>query len=212
MAYIQEEDRKYLENEFSKLEKDVTLRLFVRGEGCPTCQVEEELLTELAGISDKIQLSVHNLDAEPELAERYGVDKVPALAVEGERDYGIRFYGIPSGYEFASLIEDIMDVGTGEVDLPPGVLEGLEKIDRDVHIQVFVTPTCPYCPAAVRTAHKFALLSERVRADMVMASEFPVLADHYQVMAVPKVVINETTSFEGALPEEMFLDKILLEG
>jgi hypothetical protein len=31
-------------------------------------------------------------------------------------------------------------------------------------------------------------------------------------MAVPKVVINETTSFEGALPEEMFLDKILLEG
>ena len=209
MAYIQEEDRKYLEEQFARLNRDVTLRLFVRKEGCSTCQVEQELLTELAGISDRLKLSVHDLDAEPELGEKMKVDKVPALAVEGERDYGIRFYGIPAGYEFASLIEDILDVGTGEVDLPQGVRQGLEKIDRDVHIQVFVTPTCPYCPQAVRTAHKFALLSDRVRADMVMASEFPVLADHYQVMAVPKVVINETTSFEGAVPEEIFLDKIL---
>ncbi len=209
MAYIQEEDRKYLEEQFARLNRDVTLRLFVRKEGCSTCQVEQELLTELAGISGRLKLSVHDLDAEPELGQRMKVDKVPALAVEGEKDYGIRFYGIPSGYEFASLIEDILDVGTGEVDLPDGVRQGLEKIDRDVHIQVFVTPTCPYCPAAVRAAHKFAFLSDKVRADMVMASEFPILADHYQVMAVPKVVINETTSFEGALPEELFLDKIL---
>ena len=209
MAYIQEEDRKYLEEQFARLNRDVTLRLFVRKEGCSTCQVEQELLTELAGISDRLKLSVHDLDAEPELGQRMKVDKVPALAVEGEKDYGIRFYGIPSGYEFASLIEDILDVGTGEVDLPDGVRQGLEKIDRDVHIQVFVTPNCPYCPAAVRAAHKFAFLSDKVRADMVMASEFPILADHYQVMAVPKVVINETTSFEGALPEELFLDKIL---
>jgi glutaredoxin-like protein len=209
MAYIPEEDRKYLEEQFSKLDREVTLRLFVRKEGCATCEVEEELLTELAGISDHLHLEVHDLDAEPELGSRYRVDKAPALVVEGERDYGIRFYGIPAGYEFASLIEDILDVGTGEVDLPEEVRQGLEKIDRDVHIQVFVTPTCPYCPAAVRAAHKFALLSDRVRADMIMASEFPVLADHYQVMAVPKVVINETTSFEGALPEEAFLQKIL---
>ena len=209
MAYIQEEDRKYLEEQFSKLEKDVTLRLFTRREACSTCQVEQELMEELAGISDRLSLSVHDLDAEPELGRKYQVDKVPALSVEGERDYGIRFYGIPSGYEFASLIEDILDVGRGTVDLPEHVRQGLGEIDRDIHIQVFVTPACPYCPVAVRTAHKFAMLSERVRADMVMANEFPILADHYQVMAVPKVVINETTSFEGAVPEEVFLDRIL---
>jgi len=209
LAYIQEEDRKYLEEQFSKLEKDVTLRLFTRREACSTCQVEQELMEELAGISDRLSLSVHDLDAEPELGQKYQVDKVPALIVEGERDYGIRFYGIPSGYEFASLIEDILDVGRGTVDLPEQVRQGLGEIDRDIHIQVFVTPACPYCPVAVRTAHKFAMLSERVRADMVMANEFPILADHYQVMAVPKVVINETTSFEGAVPEEVFLDRIL---
>ncbi|KUK27391.1 MAG: Glutaredoxin-like domain protein [Acetothermia bacterium 64_32] len=209
MPYIQEEDRRYLEDQFAKLGRDVTLRLFVRREGCPTCEVEEDLLSELAGISPRLHLLVHDLDAEPALGEEWGVDKVPALAIEADRDYGIRFYGIPSGYEFASLIEDILDVGAGEVDLPEEVSQGLEGLDRDVHIQVFVTPTCPYCPVAVRTAHKFAMLSERVRADMVMANEFPILTDHYQVMAVPKVVINETTSFEGAVPEEVFLDRVL---
>ncbi len=209
MAYISEQDKTYLSEQFSELSRTVTLRLFVRGADCPTCGIEQELLSELVGTSDKLELSVHDLDREPELGEKYGIDKAPALVVEGEQDYGIRFYGIPSGYEFASLIEDIMDVGTGEVDLPDQVTEGLDEIDRDIHIQVFVTPSCPYCPIAVRTAHKFALLSDRVKADMVMADEFPILADHYQVMAVPKIVINETTSFEGAVPEDVFLSRIL---
>ena len=209
MAYISDQDRVYLTEQFAGLTREVTLKLFVRQDNCPTCGIEEELLSELAETSDKLQLVVHDLDQEQQLGQEYRIDKAPALVVEGEQDYGIRFYGIPSGYEFASLIEDIMDVGTGLVDLPGDVKEGLGEIDREVHIQVFVTPSCPYCPIAVRTAHKFAILSAKVRADMVMADEFPILADHYQVMAVPKIVINETTSFEGAVPEEVFLGHIL---
>lgn len=208
MAYINDEDRAYLVEELGKLPRPVTLRLFV-GEECQTCDVAKELMEELVGLSGKLALSVHDLDAAPEAALAYGIDKVPALVVEGERDYGIRFFGLPSGYEFASLIEDIQDVAAGDTDLPEDIRAGLAGIERDVHIQVFVTPSCPYCPLAVRTAHKFALHSERIRADMVMANEFPVLADHYQVMAVPKVVINGFGGFEGALPEQMFLDKIL---
>jgi predicted DsbA family dithiol-disulfide isomerase len=78
-----------------------------------------------------------------------------------------------------------------------------------IHIQVYVTPTCPYCPRAVVLAHKLALLSENVRADMIEAIEFPHLANKHAVMGVPKSVINETYYVEGAVPEKSFVDKLL---
>jgi predicted DsbA family dithiol-disulfide isomerase len=78
-----------------------------------------------------------------------------------------------------------------------------------VHIQVFITPTCPYCPAAVRTAHRFALLNENIRADMIEAIEFPHLAQKYQVRGVPRSVINETLRVDGAVSESKYLEQIL---
>jgi len=85
----------------------------------------------------------------------------------------------------------------------------LEEIDRDVHIQVFVTPTCPYCPRSVVLAHKLALASEHIRADMVEAMEFPHLANRYSVMGVPRSVFNEKDFIEGAVPEPLYVDKIM---
>jgi glutaredoxin len=78
-----------------------------------------------------------------------------------------------------------------------------------VHFQVFVTPTCPYCPQAVRLAHKLAIESDLIRADMVEAIEFPQLSNKYHVHGVPRTVINETVHQEGAAPEPMLLAKLL---
>jgi len=90
--------------------------------------------------------------------------------VDGEeKDFGIRFFGIPSGYEFTSVIEDIADVSRGKVDLQDKTREVLAGLTEPVHMQVFVTPTCPYCPRAVRLAHMFAIASDLVRGDMVEA-------------------------------------------
>ena len=90
-----------------------------------------------------------------------------------------------------------------------GTAAALAALSDDVHIQVFASPTCPYCPVAVRAAHKLAMASERVVADCVVAGEFPHLAQKYSVMAVPKTVINETVSFEGALPESDVVAKVV---
>jgi glutaredoxin-like protein len=136
------------------------------------------------------------------------VDKIPAVAVIGEDDYGIRFYGIPSGYEFTSLLESIRIAAAGQPDLGEETVEFLSSLSAPVHMQVFVTPTCPYCPQAVVLAHKMAAASPLVRADMVEAQEFPHLATKYQVMGVPRTVINETTHVEGAAPESMVLGKL----
>lgn len=102
-----------------------------------------------------------------------------------------------------------MAVSRRDSGLSPQTRQALAGLARDVHIQVFVTPTCPYCPRAARLAHAMALESPRVRADVIDASEYPDLAQRYSVYGVPKVVINETTQFEGALPEAAFLAAVL---
>jgi glutaredoxin-like protein len=127
----------------------------------------------------------------------------------GAKDYGIRYYGIPSGYEFTSLIEDVVAVSTGDTGLSDETLEALTAITEPVHIQVFVTPTCPYCPGAVRMAHSMAMASDKIRADMVESIEFPYLANKYDVSGVPRTIINETVSLEGLGPEQLMVAKVL---
>ena len=202
---LQEKDREYLRGEFAKLTEPVRLVFFGAEEGCASCGDTRQLLEETAELGEKIELTVYDVNGDEGKAGEYGVDRAPTVIVEGERDFGIRFIGIPSGYEYSSLIEDIIDVGTGKTELSQVTKDALSEVDEPVHIQVFVTPSCPYCPRAVRIAHMMAIESEKVRADMVMANEFPDMATRYSVMAVPKVVINEETSFEGAIPEEDFL-------
>ena len=215
MALLGEKDREYLKNLFAeKMENDVKVVFFTQNINCEYCPDTEMILKEVEELSDKIKVDVHNFATEKELAEKYGVDKVPAiipLQVKGdeEKDFGIRFFGIPSGYEFTSLIESIIGASTGKTDLSEKTKNAIKNIKEPVHIQVFITPTCPYCPRAVMLSHKMAIESEAIRADMIESIEFPQLADKYGVYAVPKVVINDKVEFEGALPEPQFLEKVL---
>ena len=209
MPHIEEDDRNYLKKEFQKMVNPVTLIFFTQQFECQHCQLTHELLNELSELSDKISVEIYDFVKDIEKVEHYGINKIPAIVVEGERDYGIRFYGVPAGYEFSTLIEDIIDVSRGTTSLSDETKEALKKLTKLVHIQVFITLTCPYCPRAVRMAHQMAMESELVRGDMVEASEFPQLSNRYGVSAVPKVVINEGVEFEGALPEKSYLDHVL---
>lgn len=205
MAFLKDKDRKALTQEFETLAQPVKLILFTKALDCEMCGETEKLLQEVAALSDKITLEISNVVLDKERAQQFGVDKTPAIVVMNGKDYGIRNYGIPAGYEFATLIEDIRMVSQGESGLQAETKAALQKISQPLHFQVFVTPTCPYCPRAVLTAHKMAMENEMIRADMIEATEFPELADKYGVMGVPRVVINDEHYFEGALPEQVFL-------
>ncbi|RKX70982.1 glutaredoxin [candidate division WOR-3 bacterium] len=204
-----DEDRRIIIGRFERLEDPVTIINFTQRLECQFCQPTEELLTELAALSDRIQLKIHNFVEDKELAETYRIDKIPATVILGEKDFGVRFFGIPSGYEFSSLIDAIVDVSRKRTDLSDDTREKLSGLNRPVHIQVFVTPTCPYCQMAVRLGHQLAIESDWITADMVEVTEFPHLGQKYQVMAVPKIVINDRISFEGALPEDQFVAKVI---
>jgi glutaredoxin-like protein len=137
------------------------------------------------------------------------IDRIPATVVQGEIDYGIRIYGIPAGHELATLLDVIRIISTENSQLSDEIKEKLESITNPVHIQVFVTLNCPYCPPAAILGHRLAFESDHIRTDMINAQEFPKLAQKYNVFAVPKIVINETIQFEGALREDQFIQKVM---
>ena len=212
MSLLNDEIRTQLSAEFANLTGPVKLVLFTQEMECQYCTETRELATEVAGLSDKIEIEVYDFVADKEIVETYAIDKIPAMAIvkggDEPRDYGIRLYGIPSGYEFSTLIEDIAMVSTGESGLDQSTKDELAALTTPLHLQVFVTPTCPYCPPAVRLAHKMALESELVTGDMVEATEFPHVSNKYQVMGVPRTVINEDVFLEGAAPEAMLMAKV----
>ncbi len=210
MPLIQAQDRQQIEQEFEKrLENPVKLVVFTQTFECQHCATNRQMAEEVASISDQVELEVYNFVTDKEMAESYGVDKIPAIAIVGDKDYGVRYYGVPSGYEFSSLVADIIGVSQGDSGLSPATRQALTDLSGPVHLQVLVTPTCPYCPQVVRLAHQFAIESEQVRADMVEVTEFPHLVQKYEVMGVPRTVINETVFVEGAVPETAFVEAIL---
>ena len=210
MALLSDQDQKVLREHFeTNLDGPVELLYFSQTIACNYCKETEQILQEVAALSEKITVTVKNFVTDKDLADEYGIDKIPATVVKGAKDYGIRYFGIPSGYEFTSLVEDIVAVSNDDSALSDEALAAIADITEPVHIQVFVTPTCPYCPGAVRMAHSMAIASDKIRADMVESIEFPHLANKYDVAGVPRTIINETVSMEGLGPEPLMVAKVL---
>ncbi len=208
MPLFNAEVEEQVSQQLSDLAGAVRLVMFTQDFECQYCAETRELVMEVAKLSERVTAEIYDFVADREEAEKLGVDKIPAIAVIGDDDYGIRFYGIPSGYEFTSFLEAIKFVAAGETDLGEDMLAALSQLSAPVHMQVFVTPTCPYCPPAVVLAHKMAIASPMVQADMIEVQEFPHLATKYQVMGVPRTVINELTHIEGAAAEPVVLEKL----
>ncbi len=203
-------EREFLTKEFSeKLVDDVRLVVFTQEVPCIFCSETVQVATEISQISPKIKLEVYDFVRDQMKAKEFRIDKIPAMAIIGEKDYGIRFYGIPSGYEFTSLIGAVLDVSKGDSGLNPKNRDLLKAVDQSVHIQVFVTPTCPFCPAVVRLAHRLAMESDMIWSDMVESTEFVPLAQRYNVLSVPKIIINDREEIAGALPEDLFVAHVL---
>lgn len=208
MIGLKEKD--FLTKEFSqKLVNDVKLVVFTQEVPCVFCKETVEVCQDIANVTPRIKVEVYDYVKDQMKAKELRIDKIPAIAVIGTKDYGVRFYGIPSGYEFTSLIGSILDVSKGDSGLSPKNKELLKTLDRPVHIQVFVTPTCPFCPTAVRLAHRMAIESDFVWADMVESNEFVPLAQKYGVMGVPKTIINDHQEIGGVVPEDLLVLHVL---
>lgn len=150
MPFLNDQDAAFVRKRFAQeLQHDVVLEFFapstgglvLPGQEGEIAEYTRQILAEVAGLSPKITLNVHSVVAEPEAARAFGVTRTPATAVIGARDFGIRYYGIPAGYEFATLLDVIIAVSVGQPPIAEGTREVLGRLKDDAHIQVFVTPT-----------------------------------------------------------------------
>jgi glutaredoxin-like protein len=210
MGLVPQKEKDILAKEFGeKLVDDVRLVVFTQQTPCMFCRETEQVVDELAGISPKIKVEKYDFVKDQMKAKELRIDKIPAIAVIGAVDYGVRFYGIPSGYEFTSFVGVIQDVSRGESALSQKSKDLLKQLDSSVHIQVFVTPTCPLCPATVRLAHRLAIESDMIWADMVEATEFVPLAQKHSITGVPRTIINDKFEIAGSLPEELYVQQVV---
>ena len=142
MSILQPRDEEAVRKEFERIAGPVKLVVFSQElVAQDLCRQNEQLIKEVAALSDRISVEVLNPVVDRERAAAYGVEDVPATVVEGARDYGVRFLGIPAGYEFSNLIDSIIAVSSGEASLMAETKSSLATLAGDVDIKVFSTPT-----------------------------------------------------------------------
>ena len=210
MALFDDKIRQQLKSVLDQMKNEVTVVYFSQEIECQTCRDGKRFINEIASLSDKIVVEHYNLVTDKEKSELYDVDKVPAIVLldKDKKNTRMRFYGIPGGYEINSFLGSLLAASGKEEAIPKPIKDRIDKINKPVHIQVFISLGCPHCPNAVMAGHLLALENENVTADMVESSTFNHLAIKYNVSSVPKVVINGTYEFIGAQPITAYLDAI----
>jgi glutaredoxin-like protein len=200
---------KEIQDILERLSSDVTFVYFAEETNCRHCREEKALLTELVSLTPKLHLDTYHFGIDRELAAQYAVDKAPGMALVGQDDYGVRFYGMPSGFEFRPFMEDVVRVSQGESGLSDDTKKALEAVAQPVRIEVLTQPACPFSGPAMRLAHQLAIESEQVTGDVVNVTDFPDLVEKYHILAAPTVVVNESYHFCGAGHESEFVAEVL---
>jgi alkyl hydroperoxide reductase subunit AhpF len=142
MALIRDDVAEQLRQEFTALVNPVRMAVFSQALADPESEQVKRLVEELAAIDARITVESHNFVLDTARVEELGIRRTPGIAILGhEKDYGIRFYGVPSGYEFGTLIDVILDVSSGQSGLSEPTRLALSELESPVHLQVFSTPT-----------------------------------------------------------------------
>lgn len=210
MEIFNQETKSKLTEILKQMNDKVNIIFFTQEFECNTCRDARAFIYEFAGMSDKIAVTEFEITGNMEKAGFLKVDKVPCFAFLDSKDNftGIKFYGVPGGYEINSFVKALIEVSGIREPLPDDILKRIKAVNREIHIQVFVSLMCPYCPAAVSTAHRIALENSNIHADMVDTAIYPHLAGKYSVTSVPKMVINETSEILGAKSAEEIIKAI----
>ena len=141
MGLLKDSDKEAIKSRFEDLKNDIKIINFTQSIECTYCSETRSLLEEVTALSDKISLEVFDFVTDEDKVKEFNIDKIPATVVMGEKDYGIRYYGIPSGYEFSSLLEDIQMISSGDSGLAQETKDTLNTLKDPMHLQVYVTPT-----------------------------------------------------------------------
>ena len=188
----------------------VRLVFFTQTFGCDTCLQAEQMVDEIARLSERVTVEKYNLVLDRERAAEFNIDRAPAVAIVGAADHGLRYYGTPAGHELESMIDAILVAGGGAGGgLAPASLAAAAAVEQPLDIKVFVTTACTYCPQATGLAYRLAAASPHITASVIEATEFPDMVERYRVSGVPKTVVDDSVELLGIHPEETFVREVL---
>jgi glutaredoxin-like protein len=213
MAFLNDEVIQQVKPMLAELQNEVELKVYTGGTlvvpGQDATGHQEEtlgLLRELAELSDKLTVTEATIAGDAE-AQQAGITRAPTILFrrKGDGRTNLRFLGLPSGYEFTTLLEAIRLVA--DDDVPE---DKVGELAEPLLLQTFVTPTCPYCPRAVVTAYELALANDNIVAEGVEANEFPVLSQTFRISSVPDTIIGGKGDARvlGAQPKKQFVEAI----
>ena len=228
---IPPQEKARLKRDFRKrLQTDITLRLFtqrpspiaVPGRDCRYCPQTLRLMEELAALSPKLQLETIDFHAQPQRAQDDRISRIPAIVLDNapppspdsakKPGPSLKFYGLPLGYQLPALIDAIKSLSRGATRLSPNTRKQLRRINRPVHLQVFVTPASELAAGMSLLAYAMSIENPRIAADIIESEEFPELARRYSVRQVPLTIINELSAIPGMISETELLAKTLQAG
>jgi glutaredoxin-like protein len=210
MPILEETDKEKVRERLARLTHPVEMLYFQNHqEEIEYSRLTVELLQTLTSLGRALTYQQFDLSGDAETAALYHIGQRSAIVIKGNDDYGIRFVGTPGGYELISLLHAIEIVGNRQCGLSDYSLKQLEQIHKPVHIEVLVTPSCPYCPSVVSLAHELAMANPNITATMIQTEEFPEIAEQYNIRSVPHIVLNGSRHYEGNIPEAIFVEQIL---
>ena len=142
VALLTDDVTAQLKDEFAKLVNPVRLAVFSQALADPESEQVRRLVEELGALDPKLSAESYNFVLDEAKAKELRIARIPAIAVLGaDKDYGVRFYGLPAGYEFGTLVDLILDVSSGQSGLGDATRAALAQVTTPVHLQVFSTPT-----------------------------------------------------------------------
>ena len=184
--------------EFKKLKNPV--KIVLRKGDNKLSEKLEKILKEVSTLSEKLSF---------EISDRLDCIDYPCFSIfKDNKDIGIRYMGSVEGGEFKNLIDSIKLVSTGDIQLEDRTLSFLEELDKPIDLKVFITISCGWCPPTVLKCYNFTLANLNIRTTVIDCFSFPELANRYNVITVPKIVINDKVELVGYRSENEILGSI----
>jgi len=201
-------NRAKVEGIFSELEKPVKLLLFIRESECLHCSEAREILAELADITHKVTLETYNFAINKEKAAEFNIQRVPAIVPISNKDYGIRYYGLPTRLEFEYFLKNIVDISRGRTEMSDAHRGSVQAFASPLHVQLFVHGESGFGSDTMCNLARMAVESERLSVDFIDPLAFPELVKKYHIKGVPFAVVDEKMNFYAAMSKDELLDQL----
>ena len=209
-----------IKREMSKLKSSVVLKLFTdfrtKDDGnkvrkCMACEGAFELLNILVKYSNgKLKVEEVSTEENEEEAKKHNITRIPTiLFVDEEGKEIIRYLAHPTGSEFVPFLNSIQYFSGVRPYYADQIITHLKKIGKS-NMKIFITPTCPYCPATVPVLTLFSIVTKgKISSEIIDVSLNPDIGMKYQVQGVPMTVINEKDVIHGMFTPQDLLDKLV---